>query len=212
MTGFVGYKLQDASRFKGDKMNQTEIKTSESHPLRIDWVSAEDSWGRVGMSFCPGKVQQHALSGTWQRDIHLDVRRIREEGGTMVISLIELHEFAELEVAMLPAVVQAAGLDWVHLPIADQCAPNADWMQLWARVGRSVVERLSRGDAVFVHCKGGLGRTGTVAACLLIEAGMAPVDAIRAVRASRRGTIETRAQEDFVTRYMPLWRSHNDVR
>lgn len=186
-------------------MSHTKFRTSESHPLRIDWVQPEGAWGRIGMSFCPGKIQQMARTGAWQRDIHLDVRAIKESGVRMVVSLIELHEFAELHVATLPAVVRSAGLEWLHLPIVDMCPPNRAWRHLWEQLGQQIVDVLSRGDSVFVHCKGGLGRTGTVAACLLIESGMRPADAIVAVRAARRGTIETQTQEAFVVSYVPQW-------
>jgi len=186
-------------------MNEAEFRTSESHPLRIDWVQPEGAWGKIGLSFCPGKIQQVARTGAWQRDIHLDVRAIKESGVRMVITLIELHEFAELHVASLPAVVWSAGLKWIHLPIVDMCAPNTSWMRLWAREGRQIIDVLSEGASIFIHCKGGLGRTGTVAACLLIESGMRASDAMRAVRAARRGTIETQDQEDFVLSYTPLF-------
>jgi ADP-ribosyl-[dinitrogen reductase] hydrolase len=49
-----------------------------------------------------------------------------------------------------------------------------------------------------VHCKGGLGRAGTIAAKLFIELGHSPDDAVRRVRAARPGAIETPSQRDYV--------------
>jgi ADP-ribosyl-[dinitrogen reductase] hydrolase len=57
---------------------------------------------------------------------------------------------------------------------------------------------LQHGGRVVVHCRGGLGRAGTVAARMLVELGSTPQEAIRRVRASRRGAIETPAQEAYV--------------
>ncbi|MDQ0323699.1 protein-tyrosine phosphatase [Pararhizobium capsulatum DSM 1112] len=54
------------------------------------------------------------------------------------------------------------------------------------------------GRDVVVHCRGGLGRAGTIGARLLIELGMEPATAIRQVRAVRPGAIETSDQEDYV--------------
>ena len=54
-----------------------------------------------------------------------------------------------------------------------------------------------------VHCKGGLGRAGTVAALMLVELGMAPDEAIRTVRAARKGAIETREQERYIREWVP---------
>jgi protein-tyrosine phosphatase len=55
---------------------------------------------------------------------------------------------------------------------------------------------------VAVACMGGVGRTGTVAACALLEGGMTPDEAIATVRAVRHPTaVETAEQEGFVRSY-----------
>mgnify|MGYP003345722415 CR=1 FL=1 len=55
-----------------------------------------------------------------------------------------------------------------------------------------MIERLLRAGAnVPVHCKGGLGRAGMMAARLLVELGQPADEAIRAVRRARPGAIET---------------------
>ena len=46
------------------------------------------------------------------------------------------------------------------------------------------------GKSVVVACRGGLGRTGTAVACLLVGEGMDPEEAIRLTRESRKNTIE----------------------
>jgi protein-tyrosine phosphatase len=49
---------------------------------------------------------------------------------------------------------------------------------------------------------GGLGRSGTVAACCLVAAGMSPEAAIAAVRTARGPrALETIAQENFVVTF-----------
>ena len=55
-----------------------------------------------------------------------------------------------------------------------------------------------------IHYRGGLGRTGTVAARLLVEFGMGPEEAIAAVRKARPGAIENAEQEDYVRRQKPM--------
>jgi protein-tyrosine phosphatase len=54
---------------------------------------------------------------------------------------------------------------------------------------------------VLVHCAAGLGRTGTLAALLLVEGGLEPEAAIARVRQARPGTLETADQEAFVRRW-----------
>lgn len=185
-------------------MTMETFKTSESHPLRIDAVLPGHEWGLIGMSFCPGKKQFGALSGNWKRDLDLDLASVRDWGAAMVVSLLEEHEFSELQVEVLPARVQAAGMQWRYIPIRDQYPPGSRFHSLWPGVGKEIIDLLIAGRRVFLHCKGGLGRTGTVAACLLIEAGLAPEEAIERVRTARRHTIETAFQEWYVLNYQPM--------
>ncbi|WP_245286767.1 hypothetical protein [Bradyrhizobium sp. ARR65] len=59
---------------------------------------------------------------------------------------------------------------------------------------------LRRGDDIVVHCKGGLGRAGMIAARLLVELGMTPEEAIKEVRRVPKGASKTSAQEAIVRR------------
>lgn len=60
---------------------------------------------------------------------------------------------------------------------------------------------LLAGKTLGIHCMGGRGRSGTVAAMLLVELGLTPAKAILAVRAARPGAIENGEQERFVQAY-----------
>lgn len=179
------------------------IRTSESHPIRIDAVQARREWGLIGMSFCPGKHQVDGLSGHWQRDLGMDLERIRTWGASIVVSLIEQQEFAELGVEALPAEVMRLGMTWRHLSIRDRYPPGRTFESRWTEVGAELVAALREGKRIFLHCKGGLGRTGTVAACLLMEAGLNAEEAVTQVRLARPKTIETTLQEWYVHSYRP---------
>jgi ADP-ribosyl-[dinitrogen reductase] hydrolase len=58
------------------------------------------------------------------------------------------------------------------------------------------------GHSIGLHCKGGIGRSGTVAAMLLIEYGKENSVAIQHVRQKRQGAIENQLQEDFVLNFI----------
>ena len=87
---------------------------------------------------------------------------------------------------------------WFHLPIVDVSIPSEKFEQEWDVAGEELRSNLRRKLDVLVHCRGGLGRAGTIAARLLIELGMEPKKAIATVRAARPGAIETSQQEEFV--------------
>jgi ADP-ribosyl-[dinitrogen reductase] hydrolase len=87
---------------------------------------------------------------------------------------------------------------WFHLPIADVSIPDARFEQEWDIAGEELRSILRRRLDVLVHCRGGLGRAGTIAARLLVELGIPPTRAIARVRAVRPGAIENSVQEKFV--------------
>jgi ADP-ribosyl-[dinitrogen reductase] hydrolase len=140
------------------------------------------------------------MTGGWDRDVGLDVEAIAEWGAAAVITLIEPHEFEALGVQALGQEITDRHMDWLHMPIPDVSVPAADFEPTWAQQGEGIRARLRDGFNVVVHCKGGLGRAGTIAARLLVEFGMDPDQAIAKVRQVRPGAIETTGQAAYVTR------------
>ena len=172
--------------------------TSDSHPLHIATLASDRFSGRIGLSFCPGKVQPMGSTGAWARDLAKDLDVIRDAGYVAVVTLIEQHEIDTLGVTALGSQVRARHMDWLHLPIRDVSVPDAAFDARWRNVGEGLRARLRDGVSIFVHCKGGLGRAGTIAARLLVELGTPASEAIVMVRGVRPGAIETREQEAYV--------------
>jgi ADP-ribosylglycohydrolase/protein-tyrosine phosphatase len=173
-------------------------RTSHSHPLRIDELPWPGGGGVIGLTFCPGKRDHGAMTGAWERDLEVDLDAVRAWGAHAVVTLMELHELDTLQVPGLGEAVTQRGMAWLHLPITDVDVPDARFEGPWTLEGRRLRERLARGERVLLHCRGGLGRTGLVAARLLAEEGAPALEAIAQVRRVRAGAIETPAQEAHV--------------
>jgi hypothetical protein len=77
---------------------------------------------------------------------------------------------------------------WVVLRRAGPSIPSQEFERKWNDAGEQLRMILRRGDDVLAHCRGGLGRAGTIAARLLIELGMEPETAIARVRGVRPST------------------------
>ena len=177
-------------------------RPSITHPLQIAEVTAPAAKGAIGITFCPGKQQVGAMSGAWHRNLGLDLDAIKVWGASTIITLIEPHEIKALKVGGIGTETIARGMDWLHMPITDVSAPDARFEAAWREHGPRLIAGVRSGARVLVHCKGGLGRAGTVAALMLVDLGMAPGDAIRAIREARsQNAIETTAQE----RYINTW-------
>ena len=67
-------------------------RTSLTHPLQIAAVDAGPEFGRVGVTFCPGKYDPHAMSGAWDRDLATDLDAIRDWGAAAIVTLLEPKE------------------------------------------------------------------------------------------------------------------------
>ncbi len=180
------------------------VRTSQTHPLQIAEVRASPSHGRIGVTFCPGKHDRFAHTGAWERDLGIDLDAVTAWGARLVLTLVEPAELEALKVPHLGREIQNLGMQWRHLPIADFSVPSEAFEQQWLKHGHEIRELLRGGDDVLVHCKGGLGRAGMIAARLLVELGVDPEEAIRSVRRVRKGAIETPSQLALVRRTLPI--------
>jgi protein-tyrosine phosphatase len=85
-----------------------------------------------------------------------------------------------------------------HLPIADFGVPQNEDM-LWATTHRAA-DALLTGKNLFVHCAAGIGRTGMVATCILMAAGIESASALTMIRQTGSGP-ETEEQSALLERF-----------
>jgi protein-tyrosine phosphatase/nicotinamidase-related amidase len=159
--------------------------------LRIDWLDPAvlGGTGRLGMTLCPGRRDRG-------RDLGVDLDVLVREGVTRMLSLLPDTELEWAGVSSMAAEAERRGLQLRQVPIPDQGTPGHDEA---LELTRWILDAVDRGESVVMHCMGGLGRTGTIAACALVARGQRADEAIEAVRRSRGPrAVETREQERFV--------------
>jgi protein-tyrosine phosphatase len=100
-----------------------------------------------------------------------------------VVSLLEPHEAAELDIQDEAETCGANGLDFLSFPIEDRSTP-ASYVETLGLIS-DLDSRLSRGENVLIHCRQGIGRTGIIAAGLLFYRGFDPQTAIQRVSQAR---------------------------
>jgi ADP-ribosyl-[dinitrogen reductase] hydrolase len=167
------------------------IRTDVAAPLDHDV-------GRLVLLPCPGWGERDSAGTGTDAAMRDELRRIIAAGVTMLVTLLSDAELKQLGAAGLGAACRELQLDWAQCPIADYAAPGEEFEHAWAKAGLIVQQRLDRGDRVAIHCRAGIGRSGTIAARVLIERGVAPATALARVRAARPGAVETAVQEDYL--------------
>lgn len=177
------------------------VKTSATDPIRVDFLPAGacSGRGRIGLTLAPGKKD-----GVWDRNLENDLERLRKSfGASVLVSLLSDAELADLGIANLAWVAHTRGMRTWQLPVVDGGVPDQPNQIVHLVQGTLAV--LDAGDNVVVHCRGGLGRSGLFVACCLVAAGHEPEAAIREVRDTRAGAVETLVQERFIEQFARAW-------
>ncbi len=150
-----------------------------------------------------GKVALAARprGGDWLAD---DIAYWKRAGIRSILSLLTPGEQLELGLQDEWREMQRQGLEFSSFPIPDLQLPRSE--AKLAEALEKVTGNLSNGRNVLIHCRQGIGRTGLVAACLLVKGGMSPGAAIEAVSAARGMPVpETPEQRDWIDRYAPAF-------
>lgn len=178
----------------GRRLTYKELtrKTLHTHRRVIDMVSKlypiAGSW--------PGKLflSSRPRGGDWLED---EVSGWRRSGIDTVVSLLTGEEEEELDLVNEATEAQTQHLTFISYPIPDRGTPS-DTSTL-PNLLETIHRDLQQGKSVLVHCRQGIGRTGLVAASLLVREGMEPESAIQEVSRVRGVQIpETPEQEGCI--------------
>ena len=119
---------------------------------------------------------------------------LRADGFTLLVCLLdptEQHPKYNVD------AMRQAGWCCHTIPIKDFRAPSIEQLDEFVRL----VERASVQTKMLVHCEGGIGRTGTMAAAYWITRGLTVAEAIDRIRKARRGAVESDAQKRVLHRF-----------
>lgn len=120
-------------------------------------------------------------------DLEHDLEALKRVGVTVLVSLTETP--------MDSIALAAHGIRHIASPIRDMAAPSiAQALDLCERIAHLINE----GEVIAVHCRAGLGRTGTILAAHLIHEGRGALDALEAVRRVEPKWVQSEEQVAFL--------------
>ena len=165
----------------------------------FDYIDSNKFSGKIILTSFPGLNKEGKVDDTL---FLLQLSLFQNNNCSSVVSFVEDKEFESLiNKDYFVKKIYQYKLYWHHLPISDLNAPNHEFKLKWETTKVLLKNELIEGKNIILHCRGGKGRAGTVAAILLVDFGHDKKEAIDLVRERRKGAIETEKQKDFVLSY-----------
>jgi protein-tyrosine phosphatase len=148
----------------------------------------------------PGTAREHATREKLAKFLDAGIRTF--------IDLTETGEPLTKYDGVLRALSDERSLETKHLRFAvrDGCTPVE--RSLMKSILDTIRDEIGAGRPVYVHCWGGIGRTGTVIGCWLVEQGLAGPAAIARIAALRAHTPDAfmeSPETDEQRRYICEW-------
>ena len=109
--------------------------------------------------------------GTKAVTLEESLQQLKQQGVSMLLTLMFEKEMLENNVIKLPKVCQTLQIQWLQLPIVDDEAPKEVFQRRWDNYKHLIFDEINNKGVIAVHCKGGTGRTGTVISLLLLQLG-----------------------------------------
>ncbi len=136
--------------------------------------------------------------GTKEVGLQVSLEQLAAAGASAILTLMPKEEMQRNAVVDMPELCAQLALQWFHLPIEDDHAPEQEFTAAWNVAKEKVHALLASGKSIAIHCKGGSGRTGLVAAQILLERGASLDEVIERVRAIRPNALQVPAHQTYI--------------
>ncbi|MCG6200071.1 cyclin-dependent kinase inhibitor 3 family protein [Psychromonas antarctica] len=152
-------------------------------------IPIADSAAKIILTPCPGTKGAALIAS---------LEQLKAAGAEAVLTLMTHSELEKNSLSGIGEAVIAQGMSWFHLPIVDDHIPEAEFLRAWKNAGPAVQCLLTQGKSIAIHCKGGSGRTGLLAAQILLQRGECMEPTMACIQAVRANAFTHVCQRDYL--------------
>jgi protein tyrosine phosphatase (PTP) superfamily phosphohydrolase (DUF442 family) len=119
----------------------------------------------------PGKlaIVARPRGGDWLRD---ELQALCNVGIRLIVSALTDEEQKELSLSSEAETARECGLEFISFPIADRGVPVSP--SSLRKLANNVVQQLSTGKSVGIHCRASIGRASLIAGAVLAQLKVSP--------------------------------------
>jgi protein-tyrosine phosphatase len=133
----------------------------------------------------------------WLED---EIKSLRQAGVDIIVSLLTEGEITELGLTDESSLCENQHIEYMAFPIADRQVPTS--FAAFTRLAHTLGASLQQGKSVAIHCRAGIGRSATLAACILVLQGLSVTDAFQAIERARGVPVpDTIEQRNWVAQF-----------
>ena len=174
--------------------NGSEGFMKDNFPISWIPVPGQDNQS-FGVSNCPGKHQNSLLK---KLSLKNDLSSIWDQGINCIVSLITKDELKKLDINDFDRTITEYGFEHYSVEIQDLGIPSTNQLGTFKILTKNIIVAIKTEKKVLIHCNAGLGRSGLFAGILVKE--MTDINhPIDYIRKFRKGAIETKEQEEFIS-------------
>jgi protein-tyrosine phosphatase len=174
--------------------NGSEGFMKDNFPISWIPVPGKDNQS-FGVSNCPGKHQNSLLK---KLSLKNDLNSIWDQEINYIVSLITKDELKKLDINDFDKTITEYGFEHYSVEIQDLGIPSTNQLDTFKILTKNIIVAIKTEKKVLIHCNAGLGRSGLFAGILVKE--MTDINhPIDYIRKFRKGAIETKEQEEFIS-------------
>lgn len=139
--------------------------------------------------------------GSKGTDLTSSLDQLQQAECKLVISLMPSDELDRNGLADLKSQCEQRGMQWLQLAIDDDQAPTDSFEEALDQAWPVIDLHLNEQQNIAVHCKGGSGRTGLMAARILLRHGWTLAQAKASIQALRPNALCIQPHCDYIKKF-----------